>query len=440
MKFHKGNAVWDRADRIIPAGTQTMSKAPDRFVMGLTPKYIKYGYDAHVVDPDGNDFIDYPMGLGAITLGYGIREIAQEVMAAYAEGNIFSLMTEWEVKLAEKLVEIIPCADMVRFAKNGADATMGAVRIARAQTGREKILYVTPGYHGCQDWSAITGGWTRGIPKMMKGLINGVPYNDAKALVEALTSKEYAAVIIEQGLAEPARFNSGLQRVDSVCVSGESYLELIRRFCTLTGTIFIMDEIVTGFRYSIGGAQKKYNVTPDLACFGKGMANGMPISLVCGKRHLMRLLEDGVFMSFTFGGDTTAIRAALKVIEIFEKEDVIAHMYELGDYLRNGIHSLASSYDISVQILGNEVRSVLAFLDRQGNESYAMKSLFLQETIKRGILFGVPIFICWKHTLEDIKKTLTAIEEAFKVMQKNHGFEDQAVKGGLVKPPFVRNA
>lgn len=440
MDFTESERWWKRAKAVIPAGTQTMSKSPDRFVEGITPKFIFRGKGAHVFDVDDNEFIDYPMGLGAITLGYGIQSVTQAVMAAYDLGNLFSLMSYQEVLLAEKLKEIIPCCEKVRFAKNGADATMGAVRIARAVTGREHIIYITPGYHGCQDWTAITGGWTRGIPEFNKTIIHGYPYNEAKLLEVALKTKNYAAVIMEQGLEEPAHFDPSLHRISSVNKAGLNFLELIRELTWETDTLFIMDEIVTGFRYSLGGAQQKYNVKPDLACFGKGMANGLPISALCGKAEYMKTLEDGVFYSFTFGGDTVAIAAALEVIKIFEERDVIEHMYKLGEELREGIRDAAEEFGIRVEILGNEVRTVLRFLDITGRESYFMKSLFLQETIKRNILFGVPIFICWSHTHRDIEQTVDAVRAAFRVMKEQEDNPSNILEGPEVKPPFVRNS
>jgi glutamate-1-semialdehyde aminotransferase len=425
MNLKKSEDLYQRAIKVIPGATQTLSKGADRFVNGVTPKFLSHGNNAHVWDIDGNEYIDWPMGLGAILLGYGIRDDIADIMTAYAAGPSFTLPHYSEVDLAEKLVEIIPCAEMVRFAKNGSDVTEAAVRIARAVTGRKHVAIC--GYHGSHDWCAVTGGLKRGL--IDDGYIHPFEYNSPISLLEVLDKYNCSAVIMEQGLEEPCE------------VIGEgNFLQYVKKTANSVGALFILDEIVTGFRYALGGAQELYNVIPDLCTMGKAMANGMPISVLAGKREYMQTLTEGVFFSNTFSGDTVAIAAALKTIEIVQREGVIAKLWGKGAFLRAGIKISAEANGLSINLRGNPVRSVLEILDENGKPDRIAYSLFLQETIKQGILFGVPIFPCWTHTWEDINTTLKAVNNAFtniKTAQES-GNLFNFLEGDSIAPPVIR--
>ncbi len=290
-RYPASEALWERAKRVIPAGTQTLSKGPDQFVFGATPMYLTSGQGSHVRDVDGNEYIDYPMALGPILLGYGYKSVVEAVVERMRKGTTFTLMHPLEVELAELLTEIIPCAEMVRFAKNGSDVTSAAVRVARGCTGRDHIAY--SGYHGCQDWYAVTTPRNRGIPAATGELIHAFEYNRIETLTALFDEYpgQIAAVIMEVPGADPV-INLGSRR---------NFLQDVAQLCKKHGALFILDEMVTGFRYSLGGAGELFDVVPDLACFGKGMGNGMAVSALVGKREFMSVLDE-VFFSMTFPG------------------------------------------------------------------------------------------------------------------------------------------
>jgi glutamate-1-semialdehyde aminotransferase len=404
----KSEALWERAIRIIPKGTQTLSKGPDQFVDGVAPKYLVRGKGCHVWDVDGNEYIDYPMALGPFILGYGYPAVVEAVSRQMRNGNTFTLMHPMEVELAELLVDIIPCAEMVRFGKNGADATMAAIRVARAYTGRDHIAY--SGYHGCHDWYAVTTSLDKGIPQFNRELIHAFEYNNPTSL-ETLFDQypnQIGTVIMEQPGTEPA----------------DNFLQKVIDIAHKNGALFVLDEICTGFRYALGGAQEYYGIVPDLACLGKGMANGLPISAVVGKKEYMKELE-GIFFSLTFSGEILAMAAALATINEIRTKNVIPYIWEKGKKLREGLKKAAQEAGVNMLVPGNPPRSGLLFRDNAGKESPDLKSLFLQETVKRGILFGGPVYITFSLTDEDIKQTLAASFEALKIVKK-------AVDGGGV--------
>ncbi|HYM45167.1 MAG TPA: aminotransferase class III-fold pyridoxal phosphate-dependent enzyme [Solirubrobacteraceae bacterium] len=393
--------LWERAQRVIPGGTQTLSKAPSQFVDGVSPKFLKRGKGSHVWDVDGNEYIDYPMALGPITLGYDYPAVTEAVVAQIHEGTTFTLMHPLEVEVAELLVELIPCAERVRFAKNGADATNGAIRAARAITGREHVI--AAGYHGYHDWYIACTERSAGVPEFNRRLIHTVPYNDLGALDAALGEHEVASVIMEIPAQEP----------------GEGYLQAALDLAHRHGALFVLDEIVTGFRYALGGAQELYGFTPDLACFGKGMANGYPLSAVVGREEPMRAFEE-IFFSMTYSGETVSLAAAAATLGILRGEPVLDWIWARGTELRAGLQELAAGVSFGVELIGNPPRSAINFSDAAGQPSTALRGLFLQECHKRGVLFGVPIFTTYSHTEADVAHTLEAVEAAFERMERAH--------------------
>ena len=391
----ESNRLWDRALRVIPAGTQTLSKAPSQFVDGVSPKYLARGKGCHVWDVDGNEYIDYPMALGPILLGYDYPAVTEAVIAQIREGTTFTLMHPKEVELAERLVSVIPCAERVRFAKNGADATGGAVRAARALTGREHVI--ATGYHGYHDWYIASTERNAGIPSLYLDLIHSVPFNDLDALERALSEHEIAAVVTELPGVEPL----------------DGYLQAAIDATHRHGAMYILDEIVTGFRYALGGAQELYGIQPDLACYGKGLANGYPLSAVVGTATAMEAFEE-IFFSMTYSGETVSLAAALATLDVIESEPVIEHIWARGTQLRQGLQRLIEQASFDVTLLGNPPRSALSFRDGD------LRALFLQETHKRGVLFGVPMFITYSHGDAEIKRTLEVVEAAFERMETAH--------------------
>jgi glutamate-1-semialdehyde aminotransferase len=411
------DVLWERALRVIPGGTQTLSKAPSQFVDGVSPKFLRRGSGSHVWDVDDNEYIDYPMALGPILLGYDHPAVTTAVLAQVREGTTFTLMHPLEVELAELLVELVPCAERVRFAKNGADATGGAIRAARALTGREHVI--ATGYHGYHDWYIASTERDAGVPAANRTLIHTVPYNDLEALERALDAERMAAVIMEIPGEDP---HAG-------------YLEGALESAHRHGALFILDEIVTGFRYALGGAQELFRFLPDLACLGKGMANGYPLAAVVGSEPAMQAFEE-IFFSMTYAGETVSLAAAIATLETLRREPVIDHIWARGAELRRGIERLAADVSFGVELGGNPPRSGLAFRDGEGQLSVPLRGLFLQECHRRGVLFGGPIFMTYSHGEDDVALTLDAIETAFARMDAAHRQGDiQAHLDG--RPPGV---
>jgi glutamate-1-semialdehyde aminotransferase/spore coat polysaccharide biosynthesis protein SpsF (cytidylyltransferase family) len=402
-KIDLSNAWWARAKNLIPAGTQTLSKGPSQFVQGFAPKYIARGKGSHVWDVDGNEFIDYPMGLGPISLGHGHPEVVAAVTKQLAEGSTFSLMHPLEVTLAERLVQVIPCAERIRFGKNGSDATSACVRAARAKTGRTQIARC--GYHGWQDWSidASYGIRAKGVPGEVMKLTTSFPYNDLGALERVLRETPCAAVILEPVAAYPPK---------------EGYLQGVRDLATKYGAVLIFDEVITGFRYARGGAQEYFEVTPDLTSMGKGLANGLPLAIVAGKAEFMEPFEE-IFFSFTFGGEVVALAAAMATIDVMERENYWAHVWKQGGKLQAGFRSLANEFGLSktVDCGGMPPWTVVMFTDTAGFSSLQIKTLFQQEMLRWGILFSGSQFISLSHSDDDVARTLEAYSEAFKVLR-----------------------
>ena len=400
-KLDKSNALWAKAKELIPCGTQTLSKGPDQFIDGISPKYIVSGKGSHVRDADGNDYIDYPMALGAIILGHAYPSVNQAVTKQIKSGSLYTLMHPLEIEVAELLSEVIPCAERVRFGKNGSDVTMAAVRVARAATGRQKIAYC--GYHGWQDWFAVTTPRNKGIPPVFKDLIFPFTYNDPKSLSDLLDSHpgQFAAVIMEVPAEDPK----------------DQFLHKVRDLAHKHGALLIFDEIVTGFRFAPGGAQQLFGVTPDLACFGKAMGNGFPISALVGKKEFMKELEQ-VFFSMTFGGDTMSLAAAAATLKELKKKDVCAALWKTGRRLFEGFNAISVEIDSTVRLFGHPPRMAFSCKDWNGQDSLDVKSLFLQETHKRGVLFGGPVFPTLSHSDKDIAHTLEASADAMRIVKK----------------------
>ncbi len=404
------DALWERARRAIPLGTQTLSKAPSQFVDGVSPKFLARGKGSHVWDVDGNEYIDYPMALGPILLGYDHPAVTEAVVKQVREGTTFTLMHPLEVEVAEALIDVIPCAQKVRFAKNGADATGGAIRAARALTGREHV--VATGYHGYHDWYIASTELRKGVPLLHQELIHTVAFGDLAALEAELQrlDGEVAAIIMELPATEPP----------------PGYLQAAIDLAHHHGALFVLDEIVTGFRYALGGAQEVHGVLPDLACVGKGMANGYPLAAVVGSDEAMSAFDD-IFFSMTFSGETVSLAAARATLAVLRSEPVIEHIWKTGRELRAGLLELGDEASFELQLAGNPPRSAMTFaLEPGGAPHDLLRAIFLQETHKRGVLFGVPIFPTYAHSAQDVRHTLDAVAGAFERMESACATQDFA--------------
>ena len=404
------DALWERAQRAIPLGTQTLSKAPSQFVDGVSPKFLARGKGSHVWDVDGNEYIDYPMALGPILLGYDHPAVTEAVVKQVREGTTFTLMHPLEVEVAEVLIDVIPCAQKVRFAKNGADATGGAIRAARALTGREHV--VATGYHGYHDWYIASTELRKGVPLLHHDLTHPVAFGDLAALEAELQrlDREVAAIIMELPATEPP----------------PGYLQAAIDLAHHHGALFVLDEIVTGFRYALGGAQEVHGVLPDLACVGKGMANGFPLAAVVGSDEAMSAFDE-IFFSMTFSGETVSLAAARATLAVLRTEPVIEHIWKTGRELRAGLLELGDEASFELQLAGNPPRSAMTFALEPGGEPHdLLRAIFLQETHKRGVLFGVPIFPTYAHSAQDVRHTLDAVAGAFERMETACAAQDFA--------------
>ncbi|MBI3953640.1 MAG: aminotransferase class III-fold pyridoxal phosphate-dependent enzyme [Chloroflexi bacterium] len=414
------------AERLIPSCSQTFSKGPTQFVQGVAPVFLARGQGSHVWDVDGNEYVDYPMALGPIILGHNYPAVTAAVIRQVQEGTAFSLPHPLEVELARLLVELIPCAQMVRFGKNGSDATSGAVRVARAYTGRDIIACC--GYHGWQDWYIGTTTRSKGVPKAVQALTVPFQYNDSASLerIFAQHPGQVAAVIMEPvGVVEPE----------------PGFLQAVQQLARREGALLIFDEIITGFRLALGGAQEYYGVVPDLACVGKAMANGLPIAAVVGRREVMELFDE-VFFSFTFGGEAISLAASLATINEMRQKNVIGALWAMGGRLKDGYNALAAELGVGryTECIGLAPRTVVTFKDETGAESLLLKSLFQQECLKRGVLFSGNHNVCYSHSDADIQHTLGAYRAAMEVLAEaiKAGDAAQRLEGEPVQPVFRR--
>ena len=413
-----------RAQVLIPAGSQTLSKGPTQFVQGVAPTFLARGQGSHVWDVDGNEYIDYPMALGPIILGHCYPAVDAAVRKQMQNGTTFSLPHALEIEVAERMVAMIPCAEMVRFGKNGSDATAGAVRLARAYTGRELIACC--GYHGWQDWYIGSTTFNRGVPKAVQQLTLTFEYNNIESLKRIFSEHpgQVAGVILEPvGIVAP---ESG-------------FLRDVRELCRREASLMIFDEVITGFRLARGGAQEYFGVVPDLACFGKAMANGYPLSAVVGPREIMQTFEE-TFFSFTFGGEALALAAAQATMKEIVEKEVIGHLWEQGQRLMDGTRVLARELGVErfVRCIGLPPRTVVTFYDESGRESLLIKSLFQQECLKRGVLFSGGHNLCFSHNDDDIDSTLRVYRAGMEILAEAIRKDEvsECLEGEPVKPVF----
>ncbi|MDF1813674.1 MAG: aminotransferase class III-fold pyridoxal phosphate-dependent enzyme [Verrucomicrobiales bacterium] len=424
LTIEQSEALFTRVSKVIPGGAQTFSKSHLQHIRGVSPLFLDRGEGARVWDVDGNQYIDYIQGLLPNILGYAHKEVNAAFTDQLARGHSFSLPHPLELTLAERLCELIPCAEMVRFGKNGSDATAGAVRIARAFTGRDRIACC--GYHGWQDW--FIGSTTRngGVPEAVRELTHPFPYNDTRALEAVLSAHagEFAAVIME-----PFNFTE----------PDPGYLKKVKQLAHDHGAILVFDEICSGFHFGLGGAQKLFGVTPDLACFGKAMANGFPLSAVVGRREVMNICED-VFFSFTFGGEVASMAATLKVLDILENTPVLDRIAGFGRQLQDGLNTLArlAGLDDRIACTGRPSWALLQFSDADGNSCLTTRSLFQQEVVKRGILILCTHNLSGAHTDSQIDRTLECYAAALKTIEPWLRESDPCrfIEGEPVQPVF----
>lgn len=403
-RYKKSGLALDKALKTIPLGAQTFSKSITSIPLGVSPLYVEKASGSKMWDVDGNEYTDFVNGLACVTIGYCDPDIDSAVREQMKSGVTFSLSHKLEAEVSEMIVKMVPCAEMVRFAKNGTDATSAAIRLARAITKKDRIAVC--GYHGWQDW--YIGSTTRnlGVPKIVRDLTHNFRFNEIKSLEEILLHwpNEFAAIILE-----PMNVN----------FPEKGFLEEIRNIADKLGIILIFDETITGFRYSRGGAQELFDVTPDLACFGKGIANGYPLSALVGRRKYMSLVEE-IFFSGSFGGETLSLAAAKAVLIKLQNEPVLENIKKVGTKLIEGVEALIVANDIShfLSISGHPSWSFLQFKNTKTTTNMELKTLFIQEVMKRGFYTLGTHNISYAHTKNDINQLLKTYDIIFKKLKK----------------------
>ena len=395
------NALYERALRVQHPITQTLAKGPGQFTKGVAPIYLQKGKGARVWDVDGNEYLDYNAAIGPISLGYAYPVVDEAIKQQLEDGITFSLMSPLEVTLSELLREVIPNAESVKIAKTGADACSAAIRVARAFTGRDKVFCC--GYHGWHDWYIGITSRHAGIPDPVRDMTFTFEYNDITS-VKAALDQDVAALILEPFIFEAPK---------------EGYLQELAALCKANGTLLIFDEMWTGFRIAVGGAQEYFGVTPDLAVYSKACANGMPIALLTGRTDVMSLFDSEVFSYTTFGGEALSLAACIATIQELRDKNVPAYLDEKGALLKDGYNRIAreAGMDNYTHCIGYNCRSMVTFAPAAGN-ALEVKTLMQQEMIKRGILWAGFHNICYSHTEADIRYTLDAYRDIMPLMQE----------------------
>ncbi|BAY07954.1 glutamate-1-semialdehyde 2,1-aminomutase [Calothrix sp. NIES-2098] len=431
QSFAQSKALQQKSHSLIPGGCHTYAKGDDQFPENA-PGFITRGEGCHVWDVDGNEFIEYGMGLRAITLGHAYPAVVEAAYQQMLLGNNFTRPANIEVECAETLLSWVPGADMVKFAKDGSTVTTAAITLARAYTGRDMVAICGDHpFFSYNDWFISSTPMSAGIPQVIQDLTVKFNYNDLES-VKALFAKhpgKIACVILE-----PAKYED----------PANSFLHQVQKLCQENGVVFILDEMITGFRWSGGNAQTYYGVVPDLSAFGKSMGNGFAISALVGKRELMELggiyhdKERVFLLSTTHGAENHALAAAIATMNIFREEGVIEHLYQQGERLRQRINQaiIANKLQGYFEVVGKPCNLVYATRDQNQQASQEFRTLFMQETIKRGLILP-SLVVSYSHKNEEIDTTIDAINEALKVYRKalEYGI-DKYLIGRPVKPVF----
>jgi glutamate-1-semialdehyde 2,1-aminomutase len=407
--IRQSDALYERALRVQKPITQTLAKGPGQFTKGVAPKYIQRGQGAHVWDVDGNEYIDFNAAIGPISLGYCYPAVDNAIREQLESGITFSLMHPLEVEVSELLQQIIPNAEAVKISKTGADVCSAAIRVARAFTGREKVYCC--GYHGWHDWYIGVTSRNAGIPEAIQDMTYTFDYNNIEAIREALDS-DVAALILEPFIFEAPK---------------PGFLQELAEVCRENGTLLIFDEMWTGFRIAIGGAQEYFGVKPDLAVYSKACANGMPIAFLTGRADVMELFNSQVFSYTTFGGEALSLAACKATIHELMAQNVPAYLDQKGAVIKDGYNALAAELGMShlTGCVGYNCRSMVTFSPDAGN-GLEVKAFVQQEMIKRGVLWAGFHNMCFSHSDDDIAYTLGAYREVLPLLKA-------AIESGSVK-------
>ncbi len=433
MEFTRSIALQKKFHSVIPGGSHTYAKGDDQFPEFMPP-YIVRGEGSHVWDADGNEFIEYGSGLRAVSLGHAYKPVIEAASKQMLLGSNFIRPAVQEIECAEMLLGLVDGAEMVKFGKNGSDVNNAAVKVSRAYTGRDLVAICSSHpFYSVDDWFIGSTPMNAGIPKVIQDLTVKFTYNDIKSL-EALFSQY------------PDRIACVILEAEKETAPALNFLQDVQRLCKQHGTVFILDEMITGFRWHLNGAQKFHGITPDLSTFGKAMSNGFSVSALVGKRDIMRLGgldhdKDRVFLiSTTHGAESHALAAAMATMTVYKREPVIEQLWKQGERLEKGMNNVISDHGLQDQIivLGKPCCLVYGTRDQEKKPSQPFRTLFIQEIMKRGILAS-SLVVGYSHTDKDIDRTVEAIDGALGVYKKalNEGIEKYLV-GKPVKPVFRR--
>ncbi|KAA0024332.1 glutamate-1-semialdehyde 2,1-aminomutase [Antrihabitans cavernicola] len=434
--FARSIALQSRLHDLVPGGAHTYARGSDQYPEDMAPVLVR-GCGARVWDADGNEYVEYGMGLRAVTLGHGYEPVVDAVTAAAANGTNFSRPTELEVLAAEDFLSLVPGADMVKFAKNGSDVTTAAIKLARAVTRRDKVALCNHPFFSVDDWFIGATEMNAGIPGDVTAKNLRFEFNDLDSLQRLFdANRDQIACVIMEAATATAEPTPG-------------FLEGVRELCDKHGALLVFDEMITGFRWSAHGAQGVYGIRPDLSCWGKAMGNGFPISALAGKREFMELGglntdSDRVFLlSTTHGPETTGLAAFRAVVETYATQNPVARMESAGTRLAEGVNAISSELELTdfFEVIGRPSCAVFVTRDSNRNPSQAYRTLFLQELLQRGVL-GQSFVVSAAHSDSEIGHTIDATREALEIYSEAiaAGTTDGFLEGRPVAPAIRRTA
>ena len=429
MKVKNGIELWKKAKKIIPGGTQLLSKRSEQFLPNQWPSYFKKAKRVKVWDLDGNRYLDMSyMGIGACILGYADEDVNRAVKKVIEEGSMCTLNSPEEVELAELLIKLHPWAEMVRYTRTGGEAAAVAIRIARAYSGKDKVAFC--GYHGWCDWylsaniaddknldgHLLPGLKPLGVPRVLRGTAIPFNYNKIEELEKIVDENDIGTIIME-----PQREHS----------PEKGFLKNVKKIAGKIGAVLIFDEITSGWRMNIGGIHMLHKVRPDIAVFGKGMSNGFPMAAVIGKKEVMDVAQDS-FISSTYWTERVGPTAAIATINKMRKHDVPSHLCKIGNLISKGWKELAEKHELKIDVMG--IPPLTTFKFNYGEINQALHTLFTQEMLGRGFLASKSVYVSYNHNEEHVKKYLKNVDEVFRTIKKS--VEDKSAHS-LLKGPIA---
>ena len=432
-KFDESEQLRKKAHALIPGGSHTYAKGDDQYPI-LSLSHVVRGQGCRVWDADGNEYIEYGNGNRAVTLGHAFPAVVEAAKRELDKGVSYTRPAAIEVEAAEQFLSIVGNAEMVKFSKDGSDATSGAVKLARAYTGRDLIAICGDHpFFSVDDWFIGSTAMYGGIPDAVRELTVKFRYNDIES-VKALLAQY------------PGRIAGFILEAERIDPPKDNFLHELQRLARAAGALFILDEMITGFRWHEKGAQHVYGVDPDLSTWGKGLANGFSVSALAGKREYMRLGDltqtdhKRVFlMSTTHGGETHGLAAAIATMQVYQGEPVIERLHAAGDRLRNGFAEAAAANGVQdhLTVMGRSCNLLYGTTDNDGKPSQSFRTLFLQETIKRGLIMP-SLVVCYSHSDADIDQTIEAISGAMGVYKQalDAGSTDRFLVGRPSQPVY----